>query len=245
MGLMARKTASRKQVTSTEPRLRRLRLFLRRWLLRGGLIVLGATVLVVGLFTVVNPPTTPYMFSESSRLDGVDHTWVPLEEIAPVMARAAVAAEDADYCLHWGLDLSAIRAAMNDGTGRGGSTISQQTVKNVYLWQGRSWFRKSLEALLTPVVEAAWTKRRILEVYLNVAEFDEGVFGVEAAAVHYFGVQARDLTPTQAARLAAVLPDPKGRSAAQPSSFVRSRAASILDGAATIRKDGRADCFED
>ncbi len=245
MGLMARKTASRKQDTSKEPRLRRLRLFLRRWLLRGGLIVLGATVLVVGLFTVVNPPTTPYMFSESSRLDGVDHTWVPMEEIAPVMARAAVAAEDADYCLHWGLDLSAIRAAMNDGTGRGGSTISQQTVKNVYLWQGRSWFRKSLEALLTPVVEAAWTKRRILEVYLNVAEFDEGVFGVEAAAVHYFGVQARDLTPTQAARLAAVLPDPKARSAAQPSAFVRSRAASILDGAATIRVDGRAECFED
>jgi len=245
MGLMARKTASRKQDTSKEPRLRRLRLFLRRWLLRGGLIVLGATVLVVGLFTVVNPPTTPYMFSESSRLDGVDHTWVPMEEIAPVMARAAVAAEDADYCLHWGLDLSAIRAAMNDGTGRGGSTISQQTVKNVYLWQGRSWFRKSLEALLTPVVEAVWTKRRILEVYLNVAEFDEGVFGVEAAAVHYFGVQARDLTPTQAARLAAVLPDPKARSAAQPSAFVRSRAASILDGAATIRVDGRAECFED
>ncbi|PWG16483.1 monofunctional biosynthetic peptidoglycan transglycosylase [Salibaculum griseiflavum] len=242
---MARKTASRKQDTSKEPRLRRLRLFLRRWLLRGGLIVLGATVLVVGLFTVVNPPTTPYMFSESSRLDGVDHTWVPMEEIAPVMARAAVAAEDADYCLHWGLDLSAIRAAMNDGTGRGGSTISQQTVKNVYLWQGRSWFRKSLEALLTPVVEAVWTKRRILEVYLNVAEFDEGVFGVEAAAVHYFGVQARDLTPTQAARLAAVLPDPKARSAAQPSAFVRSRAASILDGAATIRVDGRAECFED
>ncbi|NBD30756.1 MAG: monofunctional biosynthetic peptidoglycan transglycosylase [Alphaproteobacteria bacterium] len=241
---MARKTASRKQDTSKEPRLRRLRLFLRRWLLRGGLIVLGATVLVVGLFTVVNPPTTPYMFSESNRLDGVDHTWVPLEEIAPVMARAAVAAEDADYCLHWGLDLSAIRAAMNDGTGRGGSTISQQTVKNVYLWHGRSWFRKSLEALLTPVVEAVWSKRRILEVYLNVAEFDEGVFGVEAAAVHYFGVHARDLTPTQAARLAAVLPDPKGRSAAQPSSFVRSRAASILDGAATIRVDGRADCFE-
>jgi monofunctional biosynthetic peptidoglycan transglycosylase len=245
MGLMARKTASRKHDTSKEPRLRRLRLFLRRWLLRGGLIVLGATVLVVGLFTMVNPPTTPYMFSESSRLDGVDHTWVPMEEIAPVMARAVVAAEDADYCLHWGLDLSAIRAAMNDGTGRGGSTISQQTVKNVYLWQGRSWFRKSLEALLTPVVEAAWTKRRILEVYLNVAEFDEGVFGVEAAAVHYFGVQARDLTPTQAARLAAVLPDPKARSAAQPSAFVRSRAASILDGAATIRVDGRAECFED
>ncbi len=245
MGRMARKPASRTGKSSKVPRLRRLRRFLRRWLLRGGLLVIGITMLFVGLFSIINPPTTPYMFAESRRLDGVDHSWVAMEEIAPVMARAAVAAEDADYCLHWGLDLSAIRAAMNDGTGRGGSTISQQTVKNVYLWHGRSWFRKSLEALLTPVVEAIWSKRRILEVYLNVAEFDEGVFGVEAAAEHYFGVQARDLSPVQAARLAAVLPDPGGRSAARPSDFVRARAANIIDGAATIRKDGRADCFED
>ncbi len=97
---------------------------------------------------------------------------------------------------------------------------------------------------MTPLVEAVWTKERILEVYLNVAEFDAGVFGVEAAAVHYFGVSAADLSPVQAARLAAILPSPKTRSASQPSSYIRSRAASIRDGAATIGADGRADCFQ-
>jgi monofunctional biosynthetic peptidoglycan transglycosylase len=174
----------------------------------------------------------------------VEQIWVAMDDIAPVMARSAVAAEDADFCLHWGLDLTAIQAALEDGANRGGSTISQQVVKNVYLWQGRSWFRKSLEALMTPLVEAVWSKERILEVYLNVAEFDDGVFGVEAAAIHYFGVAAAELSPVQAARLAAILPSPKTRSASQPTSYIRSRAASIVDGAATIRADGRASCFE-
>lgn len=206
--------------------------------------MVALVVLGVVAFSALNPPTTPYMFSESRRVGGVNHTWVAMEDIAPVMARSAVAAEDANFCLHWGLDLTAIQAALNDGTNRGGSTISQQVVKNVYLWQGRSWLRKSLEALMTPLVEAVWTKERILEVYLNVAEFDEGVFGVEAAAVHYFGVNAQNLSRVQAARLAAILPSPKTRSASQPSSYVRSRAASIMDGAATIGADGRADCFE-
>jgi monofunctional biosynthetic peptidoglycan transglycosylase len=160
------------------------------------------------------------------------------------MARAAVAAEDANFCLHWGLDVSAIRDAIDAGGNRGASTISQQVVKNAYLWHGRSWLRKALEALMTPLMEAVWSKRRVLEIYLNVAEFDEGVFGVEAAAQQYFGVPAAELSPVQAARLAAILPDPKGRSAAQPSDFVRRRAASILDGAETIRRDGRAACFE-
>jgi monofunctional biosynthetic peptidoglycan transglycosylase len=192
----------------------------------------------------VNPPTTPYMFSESRRVGGVNQIWVAMDDIAPVMARSAVAAEDADFCIHWGLDLTAIQAALEDGANRGGSTISQQVVKNVYLWQGRSWFRKSLEALITPLVEAVWSKERILEVYLNVAEFDDGVFGVEAAAIHYFGVTAAELSPVQAARLAAILPSPKTRSASQPTSYIRSRAASIVDGAATIRADGRAACFE-
>lgn len=117
-------------------------------------------------------------------------------------------------------------------------------VKNVYLWHGRTYTRKALEAMITPLVEALWSKRRILEVYLNVAEFDEGVFGVEAAARHYFGVGPEALTPTQAARLAAILPAPKTRSASRPSSAVRRRSASILDGAATIDRDGRADCFQ-
>lgn len=204
-----------------------------------------AAVLAVTLaYTAIDPPTTPYMFAEGRRVGEVNHAWVSMDEIAPVMARSAVAAEDANFCLHWGLDINAIQAALEEGGNRGGSTISQQVVKNVYLWQGRSWLRKSLEALMTPVVEAVWSKKRILEVYLNVAEFDEGVFGVQAAAVHYFGVDAVDLSAVQAARLAAILPNPKGRSASQPSNYVRSRAASILDGAATIRVDGRAACFE-
>ena len=234
--------------TKKSVRLRdRPRLFVRRllkYVSRGILIMIAFAVAVTFALTVVNPPTTPYMFSESQRVGGINQIWVAMEDIAPVMARSAVAAEDADFCLHWGLDLGAIQAALEDGSNRGGSTISQQVVKNVYLWQARSWLRKSLEAVLTPLVEAIWTKERILEVYLNIAEFDEGVFGIEAAAVHYFGVKARDLSPVQAARLAAVLPSPKRRSASEPTAALRNRAASILDGAATIRIDGRAGCFE-
>ncbi|HHS94337.1 MAG TPA: monofunctional biosynthetic peptidoglycan transglycosylase, partial [Rhodobacterales bacterium] len=132
-----------------------------------------------------------------------------------------------------------------EGESRGASTITQQTVKNVYLWPARSWMRKAIEAMITPLVELVWSKRRILEVYLNVIEFDEGVFGIEAAAMHHFGHPAALLTPTEAARLAAVLPDPKGRSAVNPGTFSLRRSASIRDGAATIANDGRAACFED
>ncbi len=218
---------------------------LRRWALRALGLVVALVLLAVLAFSVINPPTTPYILSESRRLGGVDRQWVGLDEIAPAMARSVVAAEDANFCLHWGFDMAAIRKALDDGSGRGASTISQQVVKNVFLWQGRSWPRKALEAVLTPVVEAVWTKRRILEVYLNVAEFGEGVFGVEAAARRAFRVGPEALTPGQAALLAAVLPDPKGRDAGRPSAFVRKRARAIADGAATIRADGRAACFED
>lgn len=216
---------------------------IRRWV---ALATLGCGVLIVVIvviFAIIRPPTTPYIVMEGMRLGSVERSWVPMEDIAPVMARSAVAAEDANYCLHWGFDMAAIRDALDQGANRGASTISQQTVKNVYLWQGRNWVRKALEAGLTPLVELVWPKRRILEVYLNVAEFDEGVFGVEAAAQHYFGVSAAQLSAIQAARLAAVLPNPKERSASKPSSFVERRARSIADGAATIRADGRSDCF--
>lgn len=215
------------------------------WALRlcvlSALIVLG----VIALHREIDPPRTYYMGQEARRLGAIKHDWVPLERIAPAMARAVVAAEDANFCLHWGFDMAAIRTAISEGTGRGASTLSQQVVKNVYLWHGRNWARKALEAMMTPVVETFWSKRRILEVYLNVAEFDEGVFGVEAAARHAFGVSAFDLSDGQAARLAAVLPAPKDRSAAKPSAALRKRAAGIQDGAATIRQDGRAACFED
>ncbi len=206
--------------------------------------MIAAALLTISLFAFVDPPTTPYMFSEGRRLGGVDQSWVALEDITPDLARSAVAAEDANFCQHWGFDVKAIRAAIEGGSARGGSTISQQVVKNVFLWQGRSWVRKALEALITPVVEAVWTKHRIIEVYLNVAEFDEGVFGVEAASWHYFKVGPDELTAAQAARLAAVLPNPKGRSASKPSNATRKKAASIMDGAATIGRDGRAACFE-
>ncbi|SFS19519.1 monofunctional biosynthetic peptidoglycan transglycosylase [Yoonia litorea] len=236
-----KKTASKKQ---EQPGLiLRVRRFVRRSVMWAVLGVAGFVVLWTALYAVINPPTTPYMFSESRRLDGIAQDWVPLEEIAPVMARAVVAAEDANFCLHWGLDVNAIQRAVDNGVG-GASTISQQVVKNVFLWHGRSWARKAIEALWTPVTEALWSKRRIVELYLNVAEFDEGVFGVQAAARHYFGVDAADLTRRQAARLAAILPAPKDRSASNPSTFTRNRAASILSGADTIAADGRADCFE-
>ncbi len=214
------------------------------WGTRGALAIVVLAVWLIVLFAFVNPPTTPYAFAESRRLDGIKMNWVPLEDIAPVMARSVVAAEDANFCLHWGFDMAAIRDALDDGAGRGASTISQQVVKNVYLWHGRSWPRKALEALLTPAVELVWSKRRVIEVYLNVAEFDEGVFGVGAASQHYFGVPPDKLSATQAARLAAILPAPKARSASKPTDFVRRRTRSIIDGAATIRADGRAGCFE-
>lgn len=217
---------------------------MRRILFRGIAIGFLLMVLLVVLWSLLNPPSNLYMYGESRRLGGVEQTWVALEDMAPVMARAAVAAEDANFCEHWGFDVRAIRAALAQGSNRGASTISQQVVKNVYLWHGRSWVRKALEAMMTPLMEAVWTKRRVIEVYLNIAEFDEGVFGVGAAAPHYFGVTADKLTATQAARLAAVLPSPKKRSASNPSASVRKRAAQIRQGAATIRADGRAACFE-
>lgn len=217
---------------------------LSRFVLRAVSVVFIVAVLVVVLAAFVNPPTNFYISSENRRLGGVKQTWVAMEDIAPVMARSAVAAEDANFCEHWGFDLVAIKLAIAQGSSRGASTLSQQTVKNVFLWQSRSWIRKAMEALMTPLVEVIWTKRRIVEVYLNIAEFDEGVFGVGAAAQHYFGVTAARLSPTQAARLAAILPSPKTRSASRPSNAVRKRTRQIISGAATIRADGRARCFE-
>lgn len=217
----------------------------RRWVWRFGMICVAVVLLVVSIHSRIDPPDTFFMGQEERRLGRIDHIWVPLDDVAPVMARSLVAAEDANFCGHWGFDMTAIRTAIEEGYGRGASTLSQQTVKNVYLWHGRSWPRKALEAVITPVVELIWSKRRIVEVYLNVAEFDEGVFGIEAAANHYFGVTPDRLSAVQAARLAAVLPDPKGRSASKPGPELRERAARIMDGAATIRRDGRSACFED
>ncbi|OAN80112.1 monofunctional biosynthetic peptidoglycan transglycosylase [Jannaschia sp. EhC01] len=237
---MAKRT---RKSTTTKSRARRWAQTFRRWLLRGAFGMVALMLLWIVAYAFVPVPTTVYIQQERARLGGVERDWVPMEEIAPVLARSVVAAEDANFCLHWGFDMSAIRDAIADGAARGGSTISQQTVKNAFLWHGRSWVRKALEAAITPVMELIWPKRRVLEVYLNVAEFAPGVFGAEAGAQHHFGVSAADLTAQQASLMAAVLPNPQQRNASAPSDFVTRRARAIRDGAATIRADGRADCF--
>lgn len=215
-----------------------------KWLGRGVAGILAFYLFLIFLFSFLPPPGNIYQWQESWRLGGIEREWVSWDQIAPEMGRSAVAGEDANFCLHWGFDMAQIRDAIAHGNQRGASTISQQVVKNVFLWQGRSYVRKALEALLTPAVELMWSKQRILEVYLNEAEFAEGVFGVQAAARALFKTDAAHLTPTQAARLAAVLPNPKERRAAKPSAFVRAHAAEIMSGAETIEADGRAACFE-
>lgn len=239
--------ASRKKTLEPEPTPSPKTPLLRRiWrgVARFFALIAAFYAVLIFLFSFLPPPINIYQAQEAWRLGGIEKDWVDWDQIAPVMARSVVAAEDANFCLHWGFDMTAIRDAIEDGSSRGASTLSQQVVKNVFLWHGRSWLRKAMEAGLTPVVELLWSKQRLLEVYLNTAEFAEGVFGVQAAAQHHFGVDAADLTATQAARLAAVLPDPQGRDAGNPSAFVKKRTRSIIAGAETIAVDGRADCFE-
>ncbi|MDH5528903.1 MAG: monofunctional biosynthetic peptidoglycan transglycosylase [Paracoccaceae bacterium] len=249
---MARgKTSSAKSVRSRARKARAAGFYQRpfrnllRWASWTIIGVAGFFLALILIYSVINPPTTYYILTEKFREGGVTRHWVDLEDMAPEMARSVVAAEDANFCLHWGFDIKAIKAALNEGANRGASTVTQQVVKNVFLWHGRTWLRKAMEAVLTPVVELVWSKRRIIEVYLNVAETGKGLFGAEAAAQAYFGVSAAKLSPRQAALIAAALPDPKGRNPGKPSGYLRKRAASITQGADTILADGRAACFED
>lgn len=215
---------------------RRLLLWARWFALRCLLLM----AVLVMFYALINPPTTWTIVKESQEHPIAPRAWADIEDIAPVMLRSVVAAEDANFCLHWGFDMNEIRNVVKSGGSRGASTITQQTAKNVYLWQTRSWPRKALETAFTPMIEAFWSKRRILEVYLNVAEFGPGVFGVTAASQQFYGTTPDRLTAVQAARLVAVLPAPKSRSPHQASR--RSRA--IADGAATIARDARSACFE-
>ena len=219
---------------------------IRRAAVRAAALLFGIALALVVLFRWVNPPPGYYMIAESLRLGGIERDWVPLSAMTPNLPLSAAAAEDANFCAHWGFDIEGIRAAMEDSERmRGGSTISQQVAKNVFLWPGRSWLRKGLEAGFTVLIELVWPKRRIMEVYLNVAEMAEGVFGVEAAARHYWKTDAASLGPQRSSRLMAVLPDPRGRSPVSGSSFIARRGAAIQKGAATLRADGRGGCFLD
>lgn len=206
---------------------------------------LVAAVIWVAAYRVIDPPGGIYMAAEAWRLGGIEHEWRDMDAISPDLARAVMAAEDSRFCDHWGFDFDAIAEAIEErgaGRYRGASTITQQVAKNVFLWQGGRWVRKGLETGFTVLIEALWPKRRVLEVYLNIAEFAPGVFGAQAAARHHFGVDASKLTPRQAALLAAVLPNPKARDAGQPSAYVQRRARAISGGAATLAATGRDAC---
>ena len=178
---------------------------------------LGGAFIAISLLAVfaigwTGPPPTLNMAGVAMKGIDVRSTWVDLKDISPHLVRAVIASEDQNFCTHDGFDLKEIQKAMqaaeNGGDLRGASTISQQTAKNVFLWNGGGWFRKGMEAYFTVLSEWMWTKPRIMEIYLNVAEWGDGIFGAEQAAQERFGVSAKDLTPSQAAALAAVLPSP-------------------------------------
>lgn len=179
-----------------------------------GLTVAFFAISLLAAFVIgwTGPPSTLNMANVAMKGTEVRSTWVDLKDISPHLVRAVIASEDQNFCTHDGFDLKEIQKAMqaaeNGGDLRGASTISQQTAKNVFLWNGGGWFRKGLEAYFTVVSEWMWTKPRIMEIYLNVAEWGDGIFGAEQAAQERFGVSAKDLTPSQAAALAAVLPSP-------------------------------------
>jgi monofunctional biosynthetic peptidoglycan transglycosylase len=214
---------------------------------RLGLLAAVLAALWAALYARVDPPTTWLIEQERRRLGSAAREWRPLDAISPHLARAVAAAEDARFCDHRGFDFVEIQAARADaaagGRLRGASTISQQTAKNVFLWPDRGWVRKGLEAGFTLLIEAFWGKRRIMEVYLNVAEFGEGVFGAEAAARRWFGKSADALTRAEAARLAAILPSPRTRDPARPTDALARRARAIADGGETLRVQGRDRCF--
>jgi monofunctional glycosyltransferase len=216
---------------------RRPRRWLRRLLLLP-IVVLALTVLQVGALRFVDPWFTSFMAIRQMEAlaDGdfsfrIAYEWRDLEDISPHLPVALVAAEDQRFAEHFGFDLQAIeKAQRNNARGRrvrGGSTISQQLAKNLFLWSGRSWVRKGVEAWYTLLIEAMWPKRRIVEVYANVVEFGDGVYGAQAAARSFYRKDARRLTAAESARLAAVLPSPKRYSVARPGPYVQRRTRAI------------------
>ena len=206
---------------------------LRRACLALGFLGLAVPLLAVLTLRWVPPPTTAFMVrsahagADAPGWAAAGYRWTAWEDIAPHAALAVIASEDQRFPRHHGFDVDAIRSALEEARRgerlRGASTISQQTAKNLFLWPGRSFVRKGLEAWLTVLVELCWSKRRILEVYLNVAEFGDGLFGITAASERFFDKRPADLGPDEAARLAAVLPNPKWLRADEPSPYVRAR----------------------
>ena len=216
------------------------------------LAVLGLPPLTLLALRIVPPPTTAFMLRyqlDEARQAPLDSRWVDWEHIAPAAALAVIAAEDQKFLDHPGFDFDALRDAVETawrgGPLRGASTISQQVSKNLFLWPGRSLVRKALEAGITTELELLWSKRRILEVYLNVAEFGEGIFGVGAASERFFGKRPGALTEAEAALLAAVLPNPAVLRVDEPSAYVRGRQSWIRSQMASLRAAGILRRLED
>jgi len=195
-------------------------------------IALTAPVLVVALYAVVPPPLTPLMALRWFDGAAIRKTWTPLDRVAPAVPRAVIASEDNWFCKHSGFDWRAIGEAAEDYADgkrvRGASTISMQVAKNLFLWPGRDFVRKGIEAYITVFVELLWSKRRIMEVYLNIAEWGDGIFGIGAASRAHFGKPAATLTPRETALLAAVLPNPREWSPARPTPYIAGRADVIV-----------------
>ena len=215
--------------------------------LKTAVYLTGGTVALTAIYAVVPVPTTLTMLFDSH---GAKRDWTPLSDISPNLVRAVIAAEDGKFCSHDGFDREAIEKALKrnqqGGKMRGGSTISQQTAKNVFLWQGSGWtryLRKVPEVYFTFLIEKIWGKRRIMEVYLNIAETGIGTYGANAGAKRYFNHDASSLTPVEAARIAAVLPLPKKRAATSPSGFTRRHGNRIAANIGVVKRDALDACL--
>jgi monofunctional biosynthetic peptidoglycan transglycosylase len=220
-----------------------------RWTIRALVIFVIGSVLWVGVYRFVPPPVTVTMIANAVDGRGITKDWMSIDEMSPNMPLAAIAAEDGNFCSHHGFDFKAIQNAMKsnfegDRRIRGGSTISQQTAKNAFLWQNGGYFRKGLEAWFTVLIEMLWPKKRIMEVYLNLAETGIGTYGANAGAMRYFHHDASRLSRAEAARIAAVLPLPKKREAISPSGFTRRYGDRIARRIGQVQRYGYARCVK-
>jgi len=211
-----------------------------------GVGVIASSILWAGTYRIVSPPGTLTMLQRKMSGDVIIHPWTPLAEISPHLITAVIAAEDTRFCRHNGIDFKAINDAMAEAEKgkrlRGASTISQQTAKNAFLWNGGGWVRKGVEAWMTTLIETFWPKRRVMEVYLNVAEWGDGFFGAEAAAQARFNKSARELTKQEAALLASVLPNPHKWRVNPPGPYVRGRVQTVRKRMDIVKRDGLDAC---
>ena len=220
-----------------------------QWLFQGILWMLiaaaGTSVFATIAYRWVNPPYSllmaeRYFLTNQTRFNPINQQWCSIDSISPHMIQAVIAAEDNLFTSHYGFDLEAIKKAREERLKgkrvRGASTISMQVAKNIFLWNGRTWTRKILETGYTILIETLWSKKRIMEVYLNVAEFGPSIYGIKAASIHYYNKQASDLTPNQAAMLATILPSPLKRNPLKPTKYMQSYQQRVLRNMQNIGK---------